>query len=115
EGRQGRAPVYARAERVERELADGDAHAADAEVSEAEDTLAVGDDDDGGRCGRRVGEYSVELVALGVRDVETARPPEEAAVALAARADGRRVDDRHHLRGVLLQQAVEERLVALLQ
>ena len=32
--------------RVERELADGDAHAVGAEIAQAEDALSVGDDDD---------------------------------------------------------------------
>ena len=44
--RQGARRVDATDRGVQRELADRDAHAADAEVAETEDALAVGDDDD---------------------------------------------------------------------
>jgi hypothetical protein len=45
----------------------------------------------------------------------TPRPPVEVAVLLARLADGRRVDHRCHLLDVVEQQAVEERLVAILE
>ena len=44
--RQGDLRRHAGAGRVQRQLADGDAHAVGAEVAQAKDTLAVGDDDD---------------------------------------------------------------------
>ena len=104
------------AERVERELADRDAHAADAQVAQPEDALAVGHDDHVAR--RRTGAFrSIASIALAVRvgDEQAARPAVDVAVVLARHADHRRVDDRHHLGDVLLHKAVEERLVAILQ
>ena len=54
-GQRGRR-IDAAAGRIERELADGDAHAAGALVAEAEDALAVGDDDDLGLVELRIAE-----------------------------------------------------------
>ena len=52
-----------------------------------------------------------------VRDAEkqTARLAKDMAEQLAAEADGRRIDDRHHLFDVAGQQRVEQRLVGILQ
>jgi hypothetical protein len=91
-----------------------DAHAADAEVAQAEDALAVGDDDHFDIARRRVLKDATDLGAVWVRDVEAARASEDVAVALAARAHGRRVDDGHHLVDMLFEESVEEGLVAIL-
>ena len=49
--------------RIERQLADRDAHAIGAEVAEAEDALAVGDDDQLGRI-RPVGQQFGDASAI---------------------------------------------------
>ena len=54
----------AAAGRVERELADRDAHAAGALVAEAEDALAIGDDDHLGAVELRIGEDLLEPLAV---------------------------------------------------
>ena len=48
-------------------------------------------------------------------DEQAARPLEDVAEALARQADRRRVDDRHHLVEMVHHDAIEERLVAVLQ
>ena len=57
----------------------------------------------------------VDPVLLLVGDVESARPPENVRELLAGLADHRRVDDRQHLLDVVVQQAEEQRLVAVLE
>ena len=49
---------------VERELADRDAHAAGALVAEAQDALAVGDDDHLGAVELRIGEDLLDALAV---------------------------------------------------
>ena len=71
--RQRRGRVDAAAGRVERELADRDAHAAGALVAQAEDPLAVGDDDHLDLRRRGVLEDRVDVVAFGVGDEQPAR------------------------------------------
>src|SRR5262249_19264735 len=48
---------------IERELADRDAHPASAEVAEAEDALAVGDDDEAHVLFRPIGEQLLQPTA----------------------------------------------------
>ena len=50
-----------------------------------------------------------------VRDEQPARLPVDPAELLAGLADDGRVDQRHHLGDVLIHQAVEEDLVAVLE
>lgn len=105
----------ARAERVQRELADRDAHAPGSLVAEAEDALVVGDDQEPNLAGGRASEDLSDAAPVLGRDPDAAAATEDAAVALARLPDGGRVDDRRQLDRVLEQQAVEERLVAVLQ
>ena len=81
--------VDAAAERVERELADRDAHAPDAQVAQAEDPLAVGHDDHVHRGERPVRQDRVDLVAVLVRQEQAARfAVDPAEVAHAAPTTG---------------------------
>ncbi len=100
---------------VERELADRDAHAAGALVAEAEDALAVGDDDHLGVVELRVGEDLLDALAMLQAEEQAARLAEQPAEVLAAGADRRRVGDRQQLLDVAGQQRVEHRLVGVLQ
>ena len=103
--------------RVDRCLADGDLDAPDALVTDAQDALGVGDDDE---VDLVLPEAIVEqglLDSLGVVDGE-----EDAAGAVVLVAetldgltDGRRVDDREHLLEMGGEQVVEEHLVAVTQ
>ena len=70
--------MHAGAGRVERELADGDAHAVRAEVAEPEDALAVGDDDDA-RAVRPVPQHLGDAPAVVGADEQPARALEVCA------------------------------------
>ncbi len=107
--------VDAAAGRIERELADGDAHAAGALVAEAEDALAVGDDDDLGLVELRVAEDLPHRGAVRDAEKQAARLAEQPAERAAAGADRRRIDDRQQLLDVALEQRVEQRFVGVLQ
>ena len=113
--RQAAARVQSGAGRIKGELADRDAHAVGAQVAEAEDALAVGDDDHRRFAMRPVAHDLRDAAPVGGRHEQTARPAVDVAELLAGEADRRRVDDRHHLVRVLHDQPVEERLVAVLQ
>ena len=113
--RQARRRMNAGARRVERELADRDAHPARALIAQAEDALAVGHDDHAHVLPRPVAEARRDAAAVRVRDVEAARAPEEVTELLARLPDRGRVHDGHHCFEVFRQHAVEERLVAILQ
>ena len=99
---------------VQTEFANRNAHAADALIAEAEDPFAVGHDDHGWR-NRMVRQDPLDPILLLVGDIESARPPEDVRELLARFADHRRVDDRQHLLDVVVQQAEEQRLVAVLE
>ena len=105
----------ARAQGVEAELADRDAHPARALVAQAQDPLAVGHHDHRGVRDPGVRQDRLDAVPVLVGDVQAAAAPVDVVILLARLADDRRVDDRHHLVDVLEGQAVEERLVAVLQ
>ena len=76
--RQRRRGMDAGAGRVERELADRDPHAAGALIAEAEDALAVADDDHLDRVEARIRENLLDAIAV--------RPAEEQAARLASRS-----------------------------
>ena len=112
--RQAARRVEPGADRVQRQLADGDRHATHPEVPQAEDGLVVGDDEHATLGRRRCFEDLPHAAAVPQRQVDTARAAEELAVLLADLPDGGRVDDRHHLVQVLGEKPVEERFVAVL-
>ena len=113
--RQGAGGVDAADQRVERELADRDAHAADALVADAEDALAVGDDDDVDLLLGPVAQRLPQELAVRPGQVEAAGTPPDLGEAPAALGHRRRVDERECLRDVRGEQRVEEALVAVLQ
>ena len=113
--RQGQRRVDPRRRRVERELADRDRHPAGALVAEAEDPLVVGDDDQPDVVVRAVSEQLRDPVDVGRGDPQAARPADDVAELLAGPPDRRGVDDRQELLGVLGQEPVEERRVAVLE
>jgi len=107
--------MHAGAGGVERELAHRDAHAQRAEVAEAEDALAVGHDNHAHIGDGPVAQNLADATAVLDREVEAARPAEDRSVLETGLADRGRVDDRDHLLGKLLQQAVEQGFVAVLE
>ena len=113
--RQRRGRMDAGGRRVERELADGDAHAARALVAQPEDALVVRDDDEAHVVVRDIGQHRLDAPAMIGRDPDAAGAPEDPAVLAAGFADGRRVDDGQELVQVFEQDAEEQVLVAILQ
>ena len=113
--RQALARMQAGAGRVQRQLADRDAHAVRAEVAEPEDALAVGDDDHRRLAVRPVAHHVRDAATVGCGDEEPTGSPVDVPELLAGGADRRRVDDRHHLVRVLGDDPEEQRLVAVLQ
>ena len=106
---------YAGTGAVERELADGDAHAVGAEVAQAEDALPVGHDDDADVLLAPVVEDLRDPALVVGRDEEALRLARDVRELFARFAHGRRVDQRQNLFDVVDHGAVEEMLVALLQ
>src|SRR5580700_10858973 len=100
---------------IERELADRNAHAAGALVAEAEDALAIADDDGFDAVEARIAEDAADVVLVRIAEKQAAGLAENPGELLAAETDRRRIDDRHHLLDVLRQQRVEQRLVGILQ
>ena len=100
--------------RIERELADRNAHAVRAEVTEAENTLAVGDDDQLCRIGP-VAEQFRDPPAIVGADEHAARPLEDEAKPLAGEAHRRSVDQRLDFIDIVAHDAEEQRLVAVVQ
>src|SRR4029450_10292341 len=98
-----------------RELADRDAHAAGALVAEAENALAVAHHDRLDLVEARVRENILDPIAMRPAQEQATRLRPGLAEALAALADGRRVDQRQRLRQVPGDDRVEQRLVGVLQ
>jgi hypothetical protein len=115
EDRQGARRVDAAQRRVQRQLADRDAHAADALVAQAQNPLPVGDDDDVDLPPGPVTQDLRDAVAVGIGDEKATRTAVDLAEALAGQPDGRGVKDRQHLLDVVRYQPVEQRLVGVLQ
>ena len=89
--RQGPARVDAGRRGVDGELADGDAHAADAPVADAEDRAGVGGDDQVHVVAAEAGrpQRLLDQLRLVDRQVDAARAPVLVAVVLDRLADGR--------------------------
>ena len=100
---------------IERELADRNAHAVGTQVAQAEDALAVADDDDRHVATRPVGEHLRDAAAVGCTDEDAVRTLKDVGVPLTGQPDRRRVDDRHHFIRMIHQQAKEKCLVTIVQ
>ena len=115
EHRQGARRVDATQGRVQRQLADRDGHAADALVTQAEDPLPVGDNDDVYFSPGPVVQDLPDAVAVGVGDEKPPWTAVDFAEALAGQPDGGGVEDRQHFLDVVGHQPVEQHLVGVLQ
>ena len=112
DNRQRAAGINTGAGGVKGELADRNAHAVDAEVAEAENTLAVSHDDHVDRFLRKILEDLAHVALVFDRQVEALREAEEVAELLADFADRRRIDERQHFFDVLEEQSEVQRFIA---
>jgi hypothetical protein len=106
---------YCGAGGIERQLPDRDAHAAGAEIAEAEDALAIGDDDKAHILFRPMAEQFAQPAARGHRQIHAAGLAVDMREFLAGLADRRRIDERQIGRRIGHQHGIEQRLVARLQ
>ncbi len=100
---------------IQRELAHGNAHAARALVPQSQDPLVVGGHDQADIGLRGVAEHGRNAGHVVRRDPDAARPPKDMAVELTGPPHSGRVDNGQQFNKILDQQAVEERLVAVLK
>jgi hypothetical protein len=113
--REGAVRADAADQGVEGQLADGDGQPPGPLVSDAEDALAVRDDDDVHLTVGPVPEKLGNRVAERIGDEHPSRAPVDVTELLAGLCHHRGVDDGCHLLHVLEQQPVEEHLVGVLQ
>jgi hypothetical protein len=91
------------------------AHASRSLVSQAEDALVVGDNDETDSTLTGVAEHFWYVVDVVRGDPHSPGPSHDMAVPPTGTPNRRRVDDRGELFEVIDQQPVEKRLVAVLQ
>ena len=100
---------------VEADLSDRDSHPVGAQVAEAQDPFAVGHDDEiDVRPTDRLEDLVDPVDVLGAH-VDAPETPLDVAQLQARLSDGGRVDDGYHLRQVVAQEPVEERLAPVEQ
>ncbi len=92
---------------VERQLADRDAHASRALIAETQDALAIADDDDARPIETGVGQNLPNAAPVRIAEEDAAGLAPYFAEALAAFADGGRVDQRQRLREIMGEHGVE--------
>ena len=73
------------------------------------------DNDDSNLMVGSVGKHVIDFVAMRIVDVQTARTPVDMTVVLTRRSDDWRIDDWEHELDVLVQQSIEESLIAILE
>ncbi len=100
---------------VQRELADGDRHAAGAEVAKAEDALVIGHHDEADVGIRAVAKQVGNAVPVVRRDPRAAGASQHVAELLAGEPHGGRVDDGQQLLQVLGEEPIEQGRIAVLE
>ena len=100
---------------IERQLADRNSHAARALVAEAQNALAIGDDDRFDTVEMRIGQDAPDAILMRDAQKQSARLAKDAAELLAAETHRRGVDDRQRFAEIAHQQGIEQHLIAVLQ
>ena len=103
--------IDAGASRIQSKLADGNAHAAGAQITKTEDALTVGNDDDVDLLVGNIGNDVAHVTAILGANVKTAMSAIDMAELLASLAHGRRINKRHVLFNVFHHELEVERLV----
>ena len=107
--------MHAGCRNVDRQLADRDAHPPGALVTQPKDSLVVGHHDQSDIAVGGVAQELRQAIDVVGSEPQAARAAEDVAERLAGEADRRRIDDWHQLLQVVAQQAIEQRLVAVLE
>ena len=107
--------VYSADEGVERKLADGNAEAAHALVTDTENAFPIGDDDHIDFGIRVIAEERRNEMAERIRNEEAAWTPIDVAELLAAERDDRGVYDGQHLVDMSEKEPIEEDFIGVLQ
>ncbi len=99
---------------VKRQLADGNAHAADALVTQTQNPLTVGDHDHLDVLLGGVLQHVIDPLLVRIGDEEATGAAIDVGELLARLAHRRGVDDGQHLGQVVVQQPIEQCLVGVL-
>ncbi len=102
-------------EAIERKFANWNAEPADTLVADAQNALAVGDDDHVNLGIWMIAQERRNRMAQRVGNEEAARTAVDVAEFLAAERDDRRIDDRQHFIDVAEQQTIEKNFVGVLK
>src|SRR5690554_1047229 len=105
----------AAADRIERELPDRDGEPAIALIADAEDGRRVGRHDHPHIVHGEAIEHAISAIDIERRERDAARVLIERAELLYRLADRRRVDDRHHLLEMLVEEFIKKDLLPLLE
>jgi hypothetical protein len=100
---------------IDGELPDRDAHAPRALITQTQDPLVVGDDDEPHIGGGGVGQHAVDVVTVLRRDPQATGLPEYVAELLAGLTHGGCVDDRQELFQMVAQDTIEQTLVPVVE
>jgi len=106
--------VNAADQRIERELADGNAHASHALVADTQDAFAVGDHNDVHFVVWAVAQQIRNAVAQRIGNEQAARPAINLAEVLASERDYRCVHNGHQFFDVIADHPIEKRFVGVL-
>ena len=102
-------------EGVEREFADGNAEAADALITDAENAFTIGDDDYVDFGIRVIAQKRGNEMAKRIGNEKAARASIDVAEFLAAESDDRCVNDGQHLVDMSEKESIEEDFVGVLK
>jgi hypothetical protein len=100
---------------VERDLPTGDPHTTRSLVTQTQDPLVVGDDDQADVGLRRVTKDLGDVIDMIGCDPYSTRATKDVAISLAGKPHGWRINDRHELAKVFDQNPIVESLVSILK
>src|ERR1700721_1075992 len=100
---------------IERKLANGNAQPADALIADAQNALAIRDDDHVDLGIWVIAQERRNRMAQRIGNEEAARPAVGVAEFLAAECDNRRINDGQHFIDVAEQQTIEKNFVGVLE
>ena len=104
---------HATERRVQRQLADGNAHAAHALITQTQDAFAIGHHDEAHVILGPVLQHLADAALAVQAHIQAARPAHDVSELLARLAHGGRVHQRHQARRIAAQHGEEQALVVV--